>query len=60
MRMAMPASSRSWLVTPDIRAGVREPGLLAELGDVASGLALLMRPRGPVDVLRAIDRNGIG
>src|SRR3954462_5277137 len=46
--MAVPAALRPRLVAPEVAAYVREAGELAELGDMAGGLAGLVRAGDPV------------
>jgi len=48
--MTVAAALRAGLVAPDVRAHVREAEPVAELGDVAGGLAGLVRAGDPVEV----------
>lgn len=48
----MPAALRARLVAPEVRAGVGEARALAQLGDVSSRLAGLVRARDPVELGR--------
>src|SRR5689334_22081975 len=51
-RMTVPASRRPGLVSPDIPAHVREVRAVAQLGDVPSRLARLVRTREPLELVR--------
>ena len=54
----MSATLRAGVVAPHVRARVREPGALGELGDVTRGLTRLVRPGDPLELAGEDDAVG--